>query len=417
METEERFKPYRESLIKEYNTTPADILIEYNPPERILVVNEDPNLFKIDISDVIPIPPPEHKIDGFGFPIKEQKFVVDEMPPRLTTLIKRHQTSEQVWASLEESQQSYSQEILWIKMQWKRILEGYWFYCNGTPLYISGIHYAYISFWKIDIGLPSYRYRDRKFFLFGKYCETTTEAFDPDYVNKHGRPIPDAKGKYRMRDTGRRVCAGFLYPKHRREGASYKAACYNYFSIVYVKNARNGIQAMDKETANDVFSVKLKEPWKKLPFFLRPIYSGSTDAASSLSFKPQAKVISSKLGSLLSGGEGLQSFIDFAQTAKRGFYDGGKLKFIHVDECGKCFGIDTPIKLFKGGNKAVQDIEIGDEIMGPDYKKRTVTSLGRGKEMMYRIIPNKGDPWVCNESHILLLSVKAVTKKLWIGMG
>jgi hypothetical protein len=257
------------------------------------------------------------------------------MPKRLKRLVSRHETSEEVWEALEEHQDIYSEEILWIKVQWKKITEGHWFYCNGKPIYLSNIHYSYVNYWHIDIGLPEYRYRDRKFFMFGKYCEETTMAFDPEFVNRHGKPIADENGKYRMIDTGRRVCAGFIYPKHRREGATYKASCYNYFSLILTPNATSGIVAMDGDTALDVFAVKLKEPWKKLPFFLRPIYSGSTDNASELQFKPQAKKISAKKGSLLTGGEGLQSSITYATTAKRGFYDGRKLRFLHQDEAGK----------------------------------------------------------------------------------
>lgn len=325
---------YHQSLTKKYPSISPSILRQYNPPETKLVVNKDPSLYPIDISEVIPKPPPEHTIDGFGKDIREQKFHITEMPKRLKRLVSRHETAEGIWDTLERDRDLYKEEILWIKVQWHRIINGYWFYCYGTPLYISGTHYFYVNFWSIDIGIPEYRYRDRKFFLFEKYCKTTTKIFDPKFLNKHGKPIADEDGNYRMIDTGRRICSGLLFPKHRREGASYRGACCNYVTIITSKNARGGIQAMDSDTALDVFSVKLKEPWKKLPFFLRPIYSGSTDAATSLVFKPQAMRITKK-GSLLSGGEGLQSFIDFATTAKRGFYDGGKLKYLHVDELGK----------------------------------------------------------------------------------
>lgn len=70
---------------------------------------------------------------------------------------------------------------------------------------------------------------------------------------------------------------------------------------------------------------------------------------------------------------------------------------------GKCHGIDTPIIMFDGSIKKVQDIKIGDQLMGDDSTPRTVLSLARGSEMMYDVIPLKGDKYTVNESHILSL--------------
>ena len=70
---------------------------------------------------------------------------------------------------------------------------------------------------------------------------------------------------------------------------------------------------------------------------------------------------------------------------------------------GKCHGINTPIIMFDGKIKMIQDIEIGDKIMGDDSTSRDVLSLARGKEMMYDIIQSNGDKYTVNESHILSL--------------
>jgi len=71
---------------------------------------------------------------------------------------------------------------------------------------------------------------------------------------------------------------------------------------------------------------------------------------------------------------------------------------------GKCHGIDTPILMYDGSSKKVQDIQVGDRLMGPDSSPRTVLSLARGQDQMYRIHPIKGDSWVCNEPHVLSLT-------------
>ncbi len=70
---------------------------------------------------------------------------------------------------------------------------------------------------------------------------------------------------------------------------------------------------------------------------------------------------------------------------------------------GKCLGKDTPILMFDGHIKLVQDVKVGDQLMGPDSKPRLVGSLARGREELFQVTPVKGDPYVVNKSHILSL--------------
>lgn len=72
-------------------------------------------------------------------------------------------------------------------------------------------------------------------------------------------------------------------------------------------------------------------------------------------------------------------------------------------KAGKCLGIDTEILMFDGTIKKVQDIIVGDKLMGPDSKPRTVESLARGREQMYWVRQNKAMDYRVNESHILSL--------------
>lgn len=73
-------------------------------------------------------------------------------------------------------------------------------------------------------------------------------------------------------------------------------------------------------------------------------------------------------------------------------------------DSGKCLGKDTPVLMYDGSVKKVQDIKVGDLLMGPDSKHRTVMALGSGQEEMFRITPNYGYlNWECNKSHILSL--------------
>ena len=69
---------------------------------------------------------------------------------------------------------------------------------------------------------------------------------------------------------------------------------------------------------------------------------------------------------------------------------------------GKCLGKNTPIMMYDGTIKMVQDISVGDVIMGDDSKPRNILSLARGREMMYKISYYDNE-YIVNESHILSL--------------
>lgn len=73
---------------------------------------------------------------------------------------------------------------------------------------------------------------------------------------------------------------------------------------------------------------------------------------------------------------------------------------------GKCLGKDTPIMMYDGSIKKVQEICVGDNIMGDDATPRKILSLARGREQMYKVASKKGDSYIVNESHILSLKHK-----------
>ena len=89
-------------------------------------------------------------------------------------------------------------------------------------------------------------------------------------------------------------------------------------------------------------------------------------------------------------------------TVKECIYNNRKL-ILSPTSSGKCKAKDTPVLMYDGLIKMVQDVVVGDLIMGDDSTPRKVLSTCSGEETMYRITPKKGDSWVCNESHILSL--------------
>ena len=70
---------------------------------------------------------------------------------------------------------------------------------------------------------------------------------------------------------------------------------------------------------------------------------------------------------------------------------------------GKCFGYNTPIKMYDGSVKYVQNIIVGDILMGDDNEGRTVLSLANGEDSMYRVTQDFGGSYVVNSVHILSL--------------
>lgn len=70
---------------------------------------------------------------------------------------------------------------------------------------------------------------------------------------------------------------------------------------------------------------------------------------------------------------------------------------------GKCLDPHTPILMFDGSIKQMMDTRIGEQVMGPDSKPRTILSRCSGLGQMYRIVPSKGRPFICNGPHILTL--------------
>lgn len=72
---------------------------------------------------------------------------------------------------------------------------------------------------------------------------------------------------------------------------------------------------------------------------------------------------------------------------------------------GKSFRKGTQVLCFDGTTKKIEDIQVGDLLMGPDSTPRKVLDLGRGKEQFYRVVPIKGEAFECNKSHILSLKM------------
>lgn len=82
-------------------------------------------------------------------------------------------------------------------------------------------------------------------------------------------------------------------------------------------------------------------------------------------------------------------------------YNGGS-KLVVVGKPG-CFAAGTPVLMYDGYIKNIEDVRINDTIMGPDSTPRKVLELCRDREDMFKILPEHGDPYTVNLNHDLVL--------------
>lgn len=93
----------------------------------------------------------------------------------------------------------------------------------------------------------------------------------------------------------------------------------------------------------------------------------------------------------------------FRRIAHRKGYK--RLLILGAFSMGKCMISLTKVLMYDCSVKIVDDIKVGDLLMGDDGTPRKVLFLGRGIEQAYKITLKNGDSFTCNESHILSLKV------------
>ena len=400
----------RAALIAQYNGKIArSILEQYGDYEKYIIVNDDDiDLYPIRID--LPEPPEYHLIDGWKLPAKEQYFRRPIIPERLQKLIKTCKSIDKIYLALNNDKKTYHDEIVWIYTQWHYRLNGYWFFNNGIPTYIDGWHWFYLSWWKLDSGYPEYRYRDRIFFLFARYAYTTTtatffykildaennemlfskEAEAYKYCTTNNILRTPENGIF-VKDYGIRTCMGFNYPKHRREGATYKASCIHYELISRTEEARGAIQSMDESSAYEkVYKEKIIYPFRRLPFFFVPYFTGSTSPKDGLNFDIPAKKMGSS-GSMTVSETGLLSQIGYYTSADRAC-DGTKFLVHHGDEVGKVNN-NAPYNAVLRHNVIYKCVSEGSEIRGFVMNTSTVddTKGDGGRNFMHLCMMSKWD--------------------------
>lgn len=78
------------------------------------------------------------------------------------------------------------------------------------------------------------------------------------------------------------------------------------------------------------------------------------------------------------------------------------------------FAENTSILMYNATTKKIQDIKIGDEIMGPGAIPKTITKVIQRRDKMYDIISVKGTPYTVPGNHILALKATNANGIIWV---
>ena len=178
------------------------------------------------------------------------------------------------------------------------------------------------------------------------------------------------------------------------------------FNKAIIFNKYTEMIELSKTSSEEYMKVKTWVEWAvSLPYDKLKILNISTDISSFL------KSVKKKLDDELYGMDKVkEQVLLFLHSRLINPNMKSSLALIGPPGVGKCLGKNTPVLLYNGKIELVQNIIIGDVLMGDDSSPRIVTSLARGREQMYRIKQSYGDSYIVNESHILSLWDKSSGK-------
>jgi len=235
----------------------------------------------------------------------------------------------------------------YIEEEFVRREEGFWFYNLGKPTYITGTHYMYLQWSKIDVGNPDYREANRLFFIFWEACKADTR------------------------------CYGMCYLKNRRSGFSFMASGETVNMATISNDARFGILSKTGADAKKMFTDKVVPISVNYPFFFKPIQDGMDRPKTELAYRvPATKLTRRKLTSndKIEELAGLDTTIDWKNTGDNS-YDGEKLKLLVHDESGKW---ERPDNILNNWRVTKTTLRLGSRIIGKCMMGSTSNALDKG---------------------------------------
>ena len=249
------------------------------------------------------------------------------------------------WRSKDESFKSTWED--YIDEEFNRRDNGFWFYNKGKPTYITGTHYMYLQWSKIDVGNPEFREANRLFFIFWEACKADER------------------------------CYGMCYLKNRRSGFSFMASGEVVNMATISSDARFGILSKTGADAKKMFTDKVVPISVNYPFFFKPIQDGMDRPKTELAYRvPASKLTRKSISNTESREEleGLDTTIDWKNTGDNS-YDGEKLKLLVHDESGKW---ERPDNILNNWRVTKTCLRLGGRIIGKCMMGSTSNSLDKG---------------------------------------
>ena len=249
------------------------------------------------------------------------------------------------WRDYPEDQKD--QWYGYIDEEFKRREEGFWFNNDGDNTYITGTHYMYLQWTKIDVGRPDFRESNRLFFIFWEACKADTR------------------------------CYGMCYLKNRRSGFSFMSSAETVNQATISSDARFGILSKSGADAKKMFTDKVVPISINYPFFFKPVQDGMDRPKSELAYRvPASKFTRKKIQSKESLEEikGLDTTIDWKNTGDNS-YDGEKLALLVHDESGKW---EKPDNILNNWRVTKTCLRLGSRIIGKCMMGSTSNALDKG---------------------------------------
>ena len=309
----------------------------YNKEHDIVVISKTGQIGEIyEIQNLKIALPVENKI---------HKFETDKWEytpyPKVLKKIKSVFDWEQYPLDFKEKWYDYIDE------EFNRREQGFWFYNKGNATYITGTHYMYLQWSKIDVGQPDFRESNRLFYIFWEACKADHRSY------------------------------GMCYLKNRRSGFSFMASgeCVNMATIS--SDSRFGILSKSGPDAKKMFTDKVVPISVNYPFFFKPIQDGMDRPKTELAYRvPATKYTRKKLetNQQLQEIDGLDTTIDWKNTGDNS-YDGEKLKLLVHDESGKW---ERPTNILNNWRVTKTCLRLGSRIIGKCMMGSTSNALDKG---------------------------------------
>ena len=236
--------------------------------------------------------------------------------------------------------------VEYIEQEFDKRDEGDWFMNNGVPTYITGTHYMYLQWTKIDVGHPDFREANRLFYIFWEACKADKRSF------------------------------GMCYLKIRRSGFSFMSSCEGVNTATITKDSRIGILSKTGADAKKMFTDKIVPISNNYPFFFKPIQDGMDKPKTELAYRVPASKITKKNMYLVDEQEleGLDTTIDWKNTSDNS-YDGEKLQLLLHDESGKW---ERPENILNNWRVTKTCLRLGSKVIGKCMMGSTSNALDKG---------------------------------------